>query len=273
MRYYISTIADNVFKWDEETQTGTMEYEHLTGPAAKEADIGLELAEFCVSSNCQEPESIMDFFRENAKNYTKELVFHAPYNELMPHAIEPLLVEITRKRYEQAYALCEEYGCTKMIVHANYIPSLYFESWFLSRQIEFWKSFLDTNRGKCQICIENVMESRPSLITDIVKAVDDDRFRMCLDIGHANLHPVPPEQWLEECAPYISHLHIHNNNGPTGGNIPSRGDLHNALSNGKIDYERLLKRADALIPDGLTATIESLDFADSVDWLKKKGFI
>lgn len=273
MKYYISTIADVIYSWNEETQQETITYEHLTGPIAKQYGMGLELTEFCIASNCEHPETVASFFKENLNDYTSDIVLHAPYNELMPHAIEPLLVQAAYKRYDDSYKLCEKYSIPKMIVHANYVPSLYYESWFKERQIEFWKDFLEKHPGNCIICLENVMEDHPGLITDIIKAVDDPRFKMCLDMGHANLHPVRTEQWLEECAPYISHLHIHNNNGPVGGNIPSRGDLHNALGNGQLDYVKLLRRADQLVSDGLTATIESIDFLKSAEWLKEKGFI
>ena len=70
-------------------------------------------------------------------------------------------------------------------------------------------------------------------------------------------------------------MHIHNNNGPTGSTgFAGVGDLHRALGNGIIDYEKLLKKAEELIdcPD-LTVTIETSEVKESVQWLREKGFI
>ena len=273
MKFYLSTIGDVIDEWDEATQTELISYEHRTGPIAKEYGMGLELTEFCIAENCDVPSKIMDFFKENVR-YTGDLLFHAPYNELFPQAIEPAVVRVAEQRYDESYRICEEYGIRKMIVHANYVASLYFSGYFITQQIKFWKRFLDTHPGKTRIVIENVMENEPWLITKIIEGVGDERFRMCLDLGHANLHPeLPLEKWIEDCAPYVSHLHIHNNNGPAKG-FAGAGDLHRSLGNGIIDYEKLLKKAESLITDpDLTATVESVEMEESVQWLKEHGFM
>ena len=271
MRYFLSTIADVRDDWDFDTNTYTIHYTHNTSAVAQKYGLGLELAEFCISENCDDPSRIIDFFEENV-NAVKDHIFHAPYNELFPHAIEPAIARVAAERYDQSYKLCLKYGVEKMVVHANYVPTLYFPSWFIPQQIKFWKQFLEEHPGNTQIVIENVMESLPYLITDIVKGVDDERFRMCLDLGHANLHHEKTlDEWLEECAPYISHLHIHNNDGPSDG-IAGTGDFHRALGNGIIDYDRLLKKADSLIGD-LTASVESYELEESAKWLVDHGFI
>lgn len=272
MKYYLSTISDIVYQWAEATQTASTSYQHITGPLAKEHGFGLELAEFCVSSNCENKEVILPFFEENASNYTQDLICHGPFNELFPHAIDPAVVTVAWNRYEEAYTISEAYGCTKMVVHGNYVPSLYYPDWFIDRQVSFWKRFLDEHPGKGILCLENVMEPEPELITKIIKEVNSPRLRMCLDIGHANLRPGSNMEWLEACAPYLSHLHIHNNNGPVEGRA-SQGDLHRGLGNGKINMEAFLKKADELVPSGLTATIESAELTESILWLKEHQFI
>ena len=273
MKFYLSTIADVDYSWNEEEETEVIHYIHHTGPVAEEYGIGLELAEFCISANCEDPSLIMDFFDENAKNYTKDLVFHAPYNELLPHAIEPQVSKVAWDRYHQAYLLCEKYCCTKMVVHPNYIPTLYYESWFVPKQVEFWKKFLSGHPGKCIICLENVMEDHPSLILDIAKGVDDPRLRICLDVGHANLHPVKPMEWINECGKYISHMHIHNNNGPVTEGNASLGDLHRALGDGMMDMKALLDAAIEHCADDLTAAVESYAIEDSCKWLREHKYI
>lgn len=273
MKYFLSTIGDVLDEWDEATQTELISYVHRTGPIAVKYGLGMELTEFCISENCDEPSKIMDFFEENTK-YSSNLLFHAPYNELFPQAIEPAVVRVAEQRYDESYRLCLKYGFKKMVVHANCVASLYFSGYFITQQIKFWKKFLEEHPGNTQIVIENVMENEPWLITKIIEGVDDERFRMCLDLGHANLHNEHTlDYWIEECAPYISHLHIHNNNGPVQG-FAGAGDLHRALGNGIIDYERLLKKVmDLCKYHDLTATIETTEMEESALWLKEKGFI
>ena len=274
MIFYISTIGDVLDEWDEATQTELISYERRTGPIAREYGLGLELAEFCIAENCDEPSRIMGFFEENTE-YSKDLLLHAPYNELFPHAIEPAVVRLAEKRYTDSYDICLNYGIKKMIVHANFVASLYFSGYFITQQIKFWKKFLKEHPGDTQLVIENVMENEPWLITKIVEGVDDERFKMCLDLGHANLHAgTTLDQWIDECAPYVSHLHIHNNNGPSNSGFAGAGDLHRGLGNGIIDYEYMLKKVEEKItyPD-LTLTIESYEMKESAQWLRDRGFI
>jgi len=274
MKFYLSTIADVSYDWDEQSQSEEIHYNHIVGPLAKEHHLGLELAEFCISENCENPNKVKAFFLENLTNYTDNCILHAPYNELFPHAIEPKLIDIAWERYEQAYGLCEKYQIPKMVVHANYVPSLYFPQWFIKRQIEFWKDFLNNHKGNTVICVENVMESSPELITDIIKAIDDERFLMCLDTGHANVHQDHElEYWIDNAAPFISHMHVHNNEGYSNDPNGMALDLHKGLGNGAVDYNKVFEQCNKLIPRDFTVTIESFEFKESIEWLYENRYI
>ena len=75
----------------------------------------------------------------------------------------------------------------------------------------------------------------------------DPRLRICLDLGHANTcaSALPPENWLRACAPYLSHVHLHNNQGDR--------DLHAALFDGVMDIAGLLSLLEALSPQARPA--------------------
>ena len=93
----------------------------------------------------------------------------------------------------------------------------------------------------------------------IVEALDDERIRLCFDIGHANAYSkTPVMQWLERFAPFISHFHIHNNGGEY--------DAHDHLTEGTIPMRELLERAEELCPQA-TYTLEITDSQNDVNWL------
>jgi len=273
MQFLLSTIADIEYTWDESTKEYQINYSHKTLPLAQKYSFGLELAEFCISENFEKMSNILEHFKKNAQG-SKLLTFHAPYNELFPQAVEPKLVDICNERFDFCYKLCEEFKVKKMVVHANYVKTIYFREWYVAKQVSFWKEFLKNHPGQCQIVIENTMENDPSVILDVIKGVNDDKFKMCLDIGHANLHEIYSiEEWIDMCAEYISHLHIHNNIGPCGATNGSTGDFHNPLNEGIIDYETILKEIEQKAGKDLTATIENYKLEESPKWLKEKGFI
>ena len=126
------------------------------------------------------------------------------------------------------------------------------------------KEFLKEDPG-VQIVLENVLETEPQWLLDIIKGEDDERLKMCLDIGHVNAYSeISVMEWLETCAPYISHFHVHNNDGTR--------DQHNALNDGKIPMMEFLLRAEALCPDA-TFTFELMKDEPSMAWLKENGLV
>lgn len=270
MKYLLSTIADVDF--DPDSGDGKIYYVERTSAAALEYGIGMELAEFCISDNLDDGITrILPHFEKNRK-LASTAVLHAPYNELYPHAIDGHAAAVARERYDFTWELCKKYGIDKIVVHPNYVPSLYYPEWFTARQVEFWSEFFRDHTENITVCLENVMEPYPELITDIIDKAGDKRLRMCLDAGHANLTKISPEQWLEKCSEYISHYHIHNNNGPADDERPGIGDTHSAPGNGTIDMRQFLEKAEKLTPDA-TAAIECMDVSKSALWLKNNGLI
>lgn len=233
-------------------------------PAAKEYEINLEIAEFCTAWNMDEKfEGVDQVVKKKLEGVPKSLL-HAPYNELFPCAIDKKARALAAERYRHATQLAKRYGSKKVIIHGGYNPWIYFPIWYTEQSALFWKEFLKEDPG-VEIVLENVLETDPQWLLDVVKRVDDPRLRMCLDIGHVNAYSsIPVLGWLEDCAPYISHFHVHNNDGTR--------DQHNALHDGSIPMKEFLLRAEALCPDA-TFTFELMKDRPSMQWLKENGLI
>ena len=185
-------------------------------------------------------------------------LLHAPFNELFPCAIDPKARELAAYRFRQAIELAKRYGAEKVVIHGGYNGLTYYPVWYVEQSVAFWKEFLKEDPG-VQIVLENVLEREPAWILDIIKGVDDPRLRMCLDIGHVSAYSnISVMDWLEACATYISHFHIHNNDGTM--------DQHSALFDGRIPMKEFLSRAEQLCPDA-TFTLELMEAELSVCWI------
>lgn len=225
---------------------------------AQEYNLGLEIAEYCTAWNMDEKFANVDSMVKEKRKKIENCMFHAPYNELFPCAIDKKARELAAYRYRQAIRLAKSYGAQKVIIHGGYHPMIYYPVWYVEQSILFWKDFLRKDPG-VQIVLENVLEETPDMLLNIVKGVEDSRLRLCLDIGHANAYSkTPVTDWLEAWAPYISHFHIHNNDGTR--------DQHHALQDGSIPMKEFLLRAEKLCPDA-TYTLELMRMAPSVQWL------
>lgn len=238
---YISTIADD----DAET--------------ARQYGLGLEIAEYCTAYNMDDHFAETDAVVQKKLEGIPRRILHAPFNELFPCAIDPKARELAKQRYVQAIRLAEHYGADKVVIHGGYNPWLYYPVWYVEQSILFWKDFLRGLSEGITICLENVLEEEPGMLLDIVKAVDDPRLRLCLDVGHVNAYSkISVMDWLEAQASYISHFHIHNNDGSW--------DTHQALMNGSIPMEEFLQKADLLCYNA-TFTLEVMEADASVCWM------
>lgn len=215
---------------------------------ARQYGLGLEIAEYCTARNMDE-----DFPRTDAAVREKlegigRRILHAPFNELFPCAIDPKARRLAHDRYRQAIGLAREYGISRVVIHGGYQPFVYYPVWYTEQSAPFWKSFLTELPEDTVILLENVLEDRPEMLRDIVKAVDDPRLRLCLDVGHANVYSkAPVSDWLEALALWIGHFHLHNNDGSW--------DTHSPLNQGSIPIMDLLTQAEALCPEA-TYTLE-----------------
>ena len=243
---YISTIATDAVR------------------VAREYGFGLEIAEYCTAWNMDEKFAGVDGVVKKKLEGVHQSLLHAPYNELFPCAIDKKARALAADRYRQAINLAKRYGSKKVIIHGGYNPWIYFPIWYTEQSVLFWKDFLKEDPG-VQIVLENVLETDPQWLLDIVKGVDDERLRLCLDIGHVNAYSqMPVTDWLGAWSPYLSHFHIHNNDG-------SR-DQHNALDGGTIPIKDLLIRAEQLCPDA-TFTFELMKDEPSMIWLAENQLI
>lgn len=231
------------------------------GTLAQQYGLGIEIAEFCAACFLDEQLAEKEPVMQALLPCSDRFLLHGPYSELFPCAIDPKIRDIARLRYRQSIAAAQRYGAHKVILHAGYNPRIYFTSWFVSESIVFWKEFVQEIPDGMTVCIENVLETEPNMMTDILEAVDSPKLRMCLDVGHAHAYSsASPETWVRACAPVLDHFHVHNNNGSV--------DSHQPLYDGTVSMPQLLDCIDQTCPDA-TITLELMDAESSLHWLEK----
>lgn len=243
-RLFLSTIADDAVQ------------------TAREFGLGVELAQFCLAENMDKTPPDVQKSLDAALQMPRR-VLHAPFAELCPAAIDPLVREVAKRRFLQAAALAKRYGAEKMVVHSGFIPLVYYPEWFAPQSAAFWREFLNDVDG-LTLCVENVMETSPDALRQIAEQVNDPRLRICFDVGHAFCQSGDLAPWLDALAPYISHVHLHNNHGTF--------DEHLGLPDGTLDMAAVIRQLEALAPQA-TYTLEVRSARASVEWLLKEGLL
>ena len=89
--------------------------------------------------------------------------------------------------------------------------------------------------------LENVMEPEPEITAAVAEGVNDSRFGLCLDIGHANsrVSELPLTHWIDRFAPKLMHVHLHNNFGGTIFTILSAAEIFRCGKRLNISSENL----------------------------------
>ena len=233
---------------------------------AEEYGLGIEVAEFCTAYNMDTYFEQTDTEARRKMKSAARFTFHAPFNELSPAAIDPLVLDVTKKRYRQAFEIAGNYGINKIIVHSGFVPKIYYSTWFVDRATEFWIEMMKEIPEHFDICVENVMEPEPGMLIELAENVNRPNFGLCLDLGHAWVSQEQPlnEKWAYKMMKYLHHMHIHNNFGKT--------DQHLSLGEGIIPIDEIMR--SVISQNSLTTfTIENPEARNSVLWLKENGYL
>lgn len=246
-KLYLSTIDENAPK------------------LAKQYQLGIELSQFCdttnLDTNLVSAEQSIGFCLKQSNRF----IVHAPFSELSPATIDPEILAVVKKRFQQTAALSQRFGIRRMVVHSGYIPLVYFKEWFHDRSIPFWKELLSELPADFELLYENVMDDEPMMLKNIVNEVADPRFKLCLDIGHLNvISKIPAKEWIDAYGTALGHVHVHNNH--------KDWDTHSQLFDGTLDIPAILEQVFGTSPDA-TFTLELMDAAPSIQWLIEKGLL
>lgn len=229
--------------------------------------VGVELDQFCQAERMDEPlkgEACAEI--EELIGLAGRCTLHAPFSEIFPAAIDPRARQLAMERLQQAAGFAVRYKAKKMIVHSGYVPLVFFKEWHEDRSVEFWEEMMAGRKDGLQIVIENVMDDEPYMIVKMMERIKNPNIRLCFDVGHAAcVSKVPVMEWLEAMAPYLGHIHLHNNDGTY--------DFHKPIFDGEVDMEAFLDKAIELCPADTTFTIESLEGLSSMEWLKERGYL
>lgn len=243
---------------------------HLSGmdeqaaTLARKYGLGFELTTFCQAIALED--SAQHTAAAEAVKGIERLWFHAPFAELSPCAIDPCVREIAAQRFRRSIRAAQDLGIHSLVIHDGFIPFVYFPEWFVPQSIAFWREFLREVPQNMTIALENVMDPGPEMLVEIVQEIDDPRLGLCFDIGHANtcISKTKPLDWIEPMAPWLRHVHLHNNDGDW--------DLHAPLFNGTIPMMEALDLLLTLAPTA-TYTIENMDCTESLRSLYEKGYL
>ncbi len=160
---------------------------------------------------------------------------HAPFMDLNPGAVDPLVSQATLFRCQQTLDAAAILGAKLVVFHPGYDRWRYSgnSGLWIDQSKNFWPRLLKcAEQLKIRLALENIFEENPETLITLVNEIDSDWLGHCFDTGHWNLFgQVSLTDWLSALGSRLFHLHLHDNFGDR--------DAHLPIGEGKIDFPLL----------------------------------
>lgn len=195
------------------------------------------------------------------------ITLHAPFQDLSPGSVDPAVRDVTRHRLDQTMKVLGFFRPEAVVCHAGYDEKRYgsIRKDWQENALETWCWMAARVRDEgSRLMLENVFEKAPEELWDLFESLEDLDVGFCLDTGHAVAFGNKSlDYWLRVLAPYLAHLHLHDNHG--------RGDDHLALGKGDIDFATLFHTLKSVKEELPLITLEphrEEDLEPSLEYLR-----
>jgi sugar phosphate isomerase/epimerase len=162
---------------------------------------------------------------------------HAPFFDLAPGALDPEILETSRKKLRKAFQLIKIFQPKSIVCHLNFEENKQGYKWeeWKKAALETWQELAQyAARHHCILMLENTYENSPKAHKATFTELQSDNARFCLDVGHIMCFAKNSWQdWLPELSPWLGQLHLHDNDGET--------DKHLGLGLGSFDFKGLFQ--------------------------------
>jgi sugar phosphate isomerase/epimerase len=166
------------------------------------------------------------------------LTIHAPFMDLNPGAVDPMIRSATQLRFKQVLSVASVLKPRAVVFHAAYDRWRYAgkrELW-LENSMETWPRVMEiaSRIPDMRVAVENVFDEDPEALGMLIERINSPQFGFCFDTGHFNLFStMTMEEWFERLGSHLVEVHLHDNGGAE--------DSHKALGSGTVDFERFFR--------------------------------
>ncbi len=211
---------------------------------AQEYGLGIELMAFAFPQLLDDDwQGAIDRYRPLLNSVPGKRSLHGPFMDMAPGSPDARINEVCIERYQHAIRIAAELDIHVVVFHANFIAAIHtmeYRRGWQQRNLKFWEPLADyAGQYDVTIAVENMWEFDPDIIGDVIRQIGHPNLRACLDIGHAYLFgEVPFSVWLDSLEDLVVHTHMNNHDGKL--------DLHRGLSQGVLEYSKILPQIRAL---------------------------
>lgn len=217
--------------------------------------------------------SLSDFkrFADQFHHRNRSITIHGPFMDLSPGSPDPKIRELTKFRFKQLIDAAAVFKPKTVVCHAGYDHVRYDfckEQW-LEHTVETWKWMgSELFKRGTHLLLENVYETNPDELLQVLEQLDPEHIGYCLDVGHlTTFAKYPLDHWLSATGKYIGQLHLHDNHGDH--------DSHLGMGKGSINFNPLFEYIKHMTekPVITLEPHEQEDFIASLAYLEQSNFL
>jgi len=232
---------------------------------AGENDMGFEVIELSFPPALSES-GLFEMYKSWYKSCDRVTSLHGRFIDVNPASGDPKFRELSRLRCRESCVIAKEIGAKNVIFHTGCAPFLsgeYIDYWSMV-SATFYQELL--KEYDLNIFIENSSDTDPEALYKLMELVPDERFGVCLDLGHVNYSKAPMEKWFEVLGQRIGYIHLSDNHGIF--------DDHRSIGKGNVDWVL----ADRLYRELEHDVIFTLEVGNikrvraSLEFIKRNGF-
>ena len=184
-----------------------------------------------------------DWHRDAARRFRDAGIaatVHLPFFDLQPGSADVRIQAASCDRLRSALEIAALYQPQRLVGHAAYNRFLYIRSFlqWAERAADTWVKVLAVWPEHPPLCLENTFETDPATVSEAVAILRRrmpqeaaGRIGVCFDVGHwyafaAGKTRGNLDAWLDALAPYLLHLHLHDNDGSFDQHLgPGQGEI------------------------------------------------
>lgn len=201
---------------------------------ARDHRYNIEIATFAYSNVYETDwQRVLQQQKQKISSFEGKISLHGVFQDVLIHSSDAKIAEVSKERVRSNLEVARELKAAEVVFHGNFSPLVkeeYYRKNWIERNAVFWSEILD--EYQVSILLENTWEQTPDMFRNLLDKVNSPRFKICFDVGHANVYSnTPLAEWFASLGKDMPYIHLSDNAGEK--------DRHLEIGGGKINWQVL----------------------------------
>ena len=200
---------------------------------AEKYNFSFEIVDFAspaVLNDMQEYRYRKEFYKHHLASFPNRITLHGAFIDVLVSSPDQAIKRASQEKVRICLETAVELNADSIVFHTGFNPVIRNPSYranYLQQSALFWRRMAE--EYSIEILLENMWESEPNTIAELLDNIYNTKVNVCLDLGHHHVFGRESlASWLNVLGSRVSYLHLSDNKGDI--------DAHLPLGAGNIDW-------------------------------------